>query len=46
MQGVKALTTNYARWLPIHIRDKKSLPLSVHEEFAINDGCMDAASIL
>ena len=27
---------NYARWLPIHIRDMKSLPPSVHEEFTIN----------
>ena len=24
---------NYARWIPIHIRDMESLPASVHQEF-------------
>ena len=26
---------NYARWLPVHIRDKKSLPRPIKEEFEI-----------
>ena len=29
---------NYAMWLPVHIRDMKSLPLSVREEFTIKQG--------
>ena len=27
---------NYARWIPIHIRDMESLPLSIQTEFEIN----------
>lgn len=26
--------TNYARWIPIHIRDMKSLPVNIKEDFA------------
>ena len=28
---------NYARWLPVHIRDMKSLPRPIKEEFEIQD---------
>lgn len=24
---------NYARWIPVHIRDMESLPTSIHKEF-------------
>jgi hypothetical protein len=24
---------NYSRWIPIHIRDKKTIPASIHNEF-------------
>ena len=27
---------NYARWMPVHIRDMKSLPDSIREEFHVN----------
>ena len=27
---------NYARWVPVHIRDMKALPLSVKQEFTTN----------
>ncbi|KAJ3599930.1 hypothetical protein NHX12_033884 [Muraenolepis orangiensis] len=27
------VTTNYAQWIPVHIRDMESLPTSIHKEF-------------
>lgn len=41
VEALKALTPwffaldhqNYAKWIPIHIRDMQSLPTSIHQEF-------------
>lgn len=36
---------NYARWIPIHIRDMKSLPESIAKEFQDNGHCNKFSSI-